>query len=108
MIIGKLEKEKHKKIVVENEFLKNQRINLLEELKETRENLNLKDEHIEELLNIIKAIINKFAQSEIIVNKEEMLQAKQCKLIEQRDLLSNSKIYRSVNERAILDSFKEE
>lgn len=65
-------------------------------------------EREDNLLTIIKAIINKFAKGEIIIRHDEMLNAKDLKLIKQREYMSGGEIYRIVSEKNILDSYKEE
>lgn len=73
-------------------------------------NTQIKDykEREKELLTIIKAIISKFGTGEIVVRKDEILNAKDLRLIKQREYMSDGHIYRIVSEKQILDSYKEE
>lgn len=73
-------------------------------------NAQIKDykEREDELLTIIKAIISKFGTGEIVVRKDEILNAKDLRLIKQREYMSDGHIYRIVSEKQILDSYKED
>lgn len=62
----------------------------------------------EEILTILKAIINKFSKQEIVIDEREITEAKEYKLIKQNEWLSNAKVYRTLNPKCLLDSYKEE
>lgn len=62
----------------------------------------------DELLGILKAIINKFGKQEMIVSEEEIEKAKQYQLYVSNGYLSFSKRYQLINPREILDSYREE
>ena len=78
--------------------LKKEKKILLRELKNERD----------ELLNVVKAIINKFGKQEIIVSEEEIEKAKQYQLYVSNDYLRFAKRYQLINPREILDSYREE
>lgn len=61
----------------------------------------------DELLDIVKAIINKFGKQEITVSEEEIEKAKQYQLYVSNEYLSLSKRYQLINPREILESYKE-
>ena len=77
-------------------FKKQKKI-LLRELKNERD----------ELLNVLKAIINKFGKQEMIVSDEEIAKAEQYQLYVSNEYLSCAKRYQLINPREILDSYKE-
>ena len=78
-------------------FKKDIRKEVIRELKNERD----------ELLKILKAIINKFGKQEMVVSNEEIEKAKQYQLYVSNEYLSFAKRYQLINPREILDSYKE-
>lgn len=59
----------------------------------------------DELLGILKAIINKFDKQEIIVSKQEINNAWDYEIYIKKEILSNSKIYQLINKEEFLKSY---
>lgn len=76
--------------------LKKQKKHVIRELKNERD----------ELLGVLKAIINKFGKKEIVVSDEEIAKAKQYQMYVADEYLSLSKKYKLINPREIFDSYK--
>ena len=93
MIIGKRDKEKLKKLKQENKLLNDE---------------CFKNAYKDDLMNLVKAIINKFGTQEITISEEEIECAKQFQLYVTNDILSFNKIYRLVHPKQLLHSYKEE
>lgn len=62
----------------------------------------------DELLDILKAIINKFSKQEMIVSDEEIAKSKQYQLYVSNEYLSCAKRYQLINPKEILESYREE
>ena len=93
MIIGKKDKEKMKQLEETNKLLQSEWY---------------KNAYKEDLLNIIKAIINKFTTQEIIINHEELENAKIYELYVTKEITRFATKYQIVNPKEFLKSFKEE
>lgn len=93
MIIGKKDKEEFKRLKSENKMLNDE---------------YFKSAHKDDLMNLVKAIINKFGTQEITISEEEIECAKQFQLYVTNDILSFNKIYRIVHPKQLLHSFKKE
>jgi len=70
-------------------------------------NRMLHDNHIEELyrcdlMNIIKAILNKFNDNEIFISQKELLEAEDKRILVTDDILRYGKRYRVIDDRNIL------
>lgn len=68
----------------------------------------MKRKYESELLNIVKAIINKFGSKEISITREELERAKKLEVYISDDFFHFSKIYRVIEPRQLLNSFKNE
>lgn len=93
MIIGKKDKEEFKKLKSENKMLNDE---------------YFKNAYKDDLMNLVKAIINKFGTQEITISEKEIEYAKQFQLYVTNDILSFNKIYRTVHSKQLLHSFKKE
>lgn len=93
MIIGKKDKEEFKKLKKENKLLNDE---------------YFKNAYKDDLMQLVKAIINKFGTQEITVSPDEIEYAKQFELYVTNDIMSFNKIYRLVNPKQLLHSYKEE
>ena len=59
----------------------------------------------DELLGILKAIINKFDKQEIIVSRQEISNVRDYEIYIKNEILSNSKIYQLINKDVFLKSY---
>lgn len=93
MILGKKDKEEFKRLKSENKMLNDE---------------YFKNAYKDDLMNLVKAIINKFGTQEITISEKEIEYAKQLQLYVTNDILSFNKIYRIVHPKQLLYSFKKE
>ena len=92
MIIGKRDKERVKQLEERNRFL---------------ENDFAKSIYKDELMNVIKAIINKFETKEITITDDELYGAKQYEIYVTEDILRFAKKYQLINPKKLLHKYKE-
>lgn len=93
MILGKKDKEEFKRLKSENKMLNDE---------------YFKNAYKDDLMNLVKAIINKLGTQEITISSDEIKKAKQFEIYVTNDIMSFSKIYRLVHPKQLLRSFKEE
>ena len=93
MILGKKDKEEFKRLKRENKMLND---------------AYFKNAYKDELMQLVKAIINKFGTQEITISPDEIEKAKQFEIYVTNDIMSFSKIYRLVHPKQLLHSFKKE
>lgn len=60
----------------------------------------------DELYDLLKAIINKFGEQEIVVSRQEINNAKRGQIYVSKELLSNAKKYQLIFEENFLNSYK--
>lgn len=60
----------------------------------------------EELIGILKAIINKFNTQEIMVSRQEINNASKYEIFIKNNLLENAKTYQLIDNEKILESYK--
>lgn len=70
--------------------------------------LKEREETIDMLTQIVKAIINKFETKEIIVYREELEKAKEYELYKTNEILKRATKYQLINPKQLLKNYKEE
>lgn len=93
MIIGKKDKEKLKQLENTNNLLNDE---------------YFKRMYRDDLMQLIKAIINKFGAKEIVITHKEIEEAKELQLYVEDEYLRYARKYKVINPKALLHSFKEE
>lgn len=93
MIIGKRDKEKLKKLKQENKLLNDE---------------YFKNAYKDDLMNLVKAIINKFGEKQITVSEEEIQRVKNLELYVMDDIMRFAKRYELIDKNKLLHSYKED
>ena len=93
MILGKKDKEKFKQLENTNNFLNNEYFQRM---------------YRDDLMQLIKAIINKFGAKEIVITHKEIEEAKELQLYVEDEYLRNARKYKVINPMQLLHSFEEE